>query len=300
MDFDRKELSEKLVRDFMDEDIGAERRRSARNVKIFVPMIAFAVTCFVAYAWYYDKVAISNNINIDLPVIKADKSPVRIKPENPGGMYIANRDKKVYEAISKNKNLPTVIRLLPNPEEPVEREIVIKAKKTITEMIEKEDLEDLLGRIEEENIEKPKKIAAAKLPAKKVIKKSELLAIDIKTLDDTSIEELTVSDFKIIPKPQKRLDNKRLIKQVNQNLKGFFIQLGSYRTNKDAQSSWSNIKKKHKTTLAKLSSATEKADLGKKGTFYRLQVGPFTQESSARSVCTKLKDKKQGCFIVKK
>ena len=43
-----------------------------------------------------------------------------------------------------------------------------------------------------------------------------------------------------------------------------------------------------------------KADLGpKKGVFYRLRVGPFVNEVSARAFCKKLSKRKMGCLVIK-
>lgn len=59
-----------------------------------------------------------------LPVIKAEETPYKEKPEDPGGMEFPNRDKQIYEALSgETPHDPMKIEdILPPPEEPVTRE----------------------------------------------------------------------------------------------------------------------------------------------------------------------------------
>jgi len=50
----------------------------------------------------------------DVPLLRADTRPMKVKPDNPGGMPIPDRDKLIYSEAK-----PTVERLLPPPEKPL-------------------------------------------------------------------------------------------------------------------------------------------------------------------------------------
>ena len=52
----------------------------------------------------------------DIPLIRADTSPMKVKPENPGGMQIPDRDMLIY-----GQQRPQVEHLLPPPEQPMAR-----------------------------------------------------------------------------------------------------------------------------------------------------------------------------------
>ena len=52
----------------------------------------------------------------DVPLIRADERPTKIKPENPGGMEFPDRDKLIY-----TQKRATVEHLLPPPEKPMPR-----------------------------------------------------------------------------------------------------------------------------------------------------------------------------------
>jgi hypothetical protein len=41
----------------------------------------------------------------------------------------------------------------------------------------------------------------------------------------------------------------------------------------------------------------EKADLGTKGVYYRVQAGPFSDRAKANDICVKLKIKGQQCLV---
>ena len=52
----------------------------------------------------------------DVPLIRADERPTKVKPDNPGGMEIPDRDKLIY-----TQKHPAVEHLLPPPEKPLPR-----------------------------------------------------------------------------------------------------------------------------------------------------------------------------------
>jgi hypothetical protein len=51
--------------------------------------------------------------------------------------------------------------------------------------------------------------------------------------------------------------------------------------------------------LGPLSLNVVRADLGDRGTFYRIQAGPLADERAAKDLCHKLAEKKVGCLVVR-
>ncbi|TIO50705.1 MAG: SPOR domain-containing protein [Mesorhizobium sp.] len=57
-------------------------------------------------------------------IVKADNSPIKVKPENPGGAVVPNQDSKVYDAVAKGGAAkpaePVQQKLVTNTEEPID------------------------------------------------------------------------------------------------------------------------------------------------------------------------------------
>lgn len=80
---------------------------------------------------------------------------------------------------------------------------------------------------------------------------------------------------------------------------GFVLQIGSYPSEADANASWQTYKSTH-AAVAGYAPDVQKADLGSKGTWYRLRVGPFASLSEASTACAKLKAQGGNCFPAKR
>ncbi|MFN3075883.1 MAG: hypothetical protein ABT940_03190 [Alphaproteobacteria bacterium] len=55
----------------------------------------------------------------EIPLIKAEGEPVKVKPDNPGGMAVPNRDKLIYQQFGENTLPAEEERLLPAAETPL-------------------------------------------------------------------------------------------------------------------------------------------------------------------------------------
>lgn len=75
------------------------------------------------------------------------------------------------------------------------------------------------------------------------------------------------------------------------------VQLAALKSEADAKTAWKRLAAKYPDVLGSLSLHLEKADLGTKGIYYRVQAGPFTDKNAARDICAKLKAKGQQCLV---
>ena len=73
------------------------------------------------------------------------------------------------------------------------------------------------------------------------------------------------------------------------------VHLASYRSRKDAERGWSQLRRAHKDELSALQSNISKINLGAKGIFFRLKAGPLPDKSSADDLCRQLKARRQFC-----
>ncbi|MBU6442653.1 MAG: SPOR domain-containing protein [Alphaproteobacteria bacterium] len=75
----------------------------------------------------------------------------------------------------------------------------------------------------------------------------------------------------------------------------YVLQIGAYKSEADAKAAWTTYQHRHPLTRG-LASDIQKADLGAKGTWYRLRIGSFADKAAAGAFCDKLKADNGGCF----
>lgn len=80
----------------------------------------------------------------------------------------------------------------------------------------------------------------------------------------------------------------------------YVVQLLALKDEAAARASWAQLTKRHSSVLAGHALDIEKADLGAKGTWYRVRAAGFTTKAAAASACTKLKAAGQDCMAKKR
>ncbi len=79
---------------------------------------------------------------------------------------------------------------------------------------------------------------------------------------------------------------------------GVLLQIGSYPDEATANKAWNGFMAKHAATLQGYGPDIKSFDLGAKGTWYRLRVGPFPDKATAKTTCDKLKGEgAPACFL---
>ena len=69
----------------------------------------------------------------------------------------------------------------------------------------------------------------------------------------------------------------------------YVVQVGSKKNQTDALASFADMQQKYPTLLASYRPIVQKADLGAKGVWYRLRIGPIVDKTSASKLCSQLK-----------
>ena len=86
-----------------------------------------------------------------------------------------------------------------------------------------------------------------------------------------------------------RTDNKRQLETV------FMAHLASYRQLEQVTSGWDQLTADHTAALQDLSTEVSRVTLPKKGTLYRIEVGPFADLNKAKAFCSVLKARNAYC-----
>jgi cell division protein FtsN len=76
------------------------------------------------------------------------------------------------------------------------------------------------------------------------------------------------------------------------------VQLGAFREAALASRAWAEMAGEAAAVIGGSSYAIQKADLGDRGTFYRLRAGEFELMEDAKSACRALEARKIACFVV--
>ena len=73
------------------------------------------------------------------------------------------------------------------------------------------------------------------------------------------------------------------------------IHLASYRSTKQAERGWAQLRRAHPDLLGDLNFTVMEINLGSKGIFFRLIAGPVSSNQGAKDICDKLKSRRQFC-----
>ncbi len=80
--------------------------------------------------------------------------------------------------------------------------------------------------------------------------------------------------------------------------KEFFLQVGSLPSANEAEKELKRLKFKFKTLLSEWGVDIVQKDLGEKGIFHRIQVGPFSSKEKAQETCKNLSKQGGACFLI--
>jgi hypothetical protein len=233
--------------------------RPGPGLAIFVGV--FAVVAFGAIIWFSSEKGTIIGGAEELPVVKSNDTPIRIKPNEPGGMKIPHQDKLVLKELVEGEQGDKAImeQLLPRSELPI---IIPSSKKPAD--ITKEPKKKIISTDSNEK-------------RNKLLSKREILA-------------------KTITSNNKKVKIKKITTGKKIKSGKYKIQLASVRTEKAARTVWKAYKVKHKLLLNQLELVIEKVDIKGKGVFFRVQGG-MVEKKFARKACMALLREKQACII---
>ncbi|WP_186387926.1 SPOR domain-containing protein, partial [Stappia sp. TSB10P1A] len=76
----------------------------------------------------------------------------------------------------------------------------------------------------------------------------------------------------------------------------YIVQVSSQRTREQAQTAFNDLQRRYGSVLGGVSPVIEQADLGDRGTFYRVRI-PTSSRDDAISLCERLKSAGGDCFV---
>ena len=259
-----------------------------------------------AIGWSYQLIV--RDVN-QIPIVRAQLGPLRVAPDNPGGLTAANQGLSVTQlAVNEKPLLSNEIYLAPAAEILNEENLALK----VTEEYESNKVDGAF-EIKEVNAENSMNLEA--LPDKKEVdsrsndvgvlskaafsqKKIEIenavsLALSITNDPDKSLSWLRP---KIRPVGFYRNDNITEDQIVSNEpmpklpIGSAVVQLGAFDSKSLAESEWQRFEKILGSILIPKKMVIQKAESGGK-IFYRLRASGFSDISDARQFCTAISDK---------
>jgi hypothetical protein len=303
-----------IIPDRLSEDMPMDDEpRRGRSILMGTALVGIAVAGAAAWFLFMGDSGSSTEGPVAAPTIPADSNPYKIRPANPGGMQVPNQDKTVYErldpATDEGTEGETGERLLPEPPMPASPSILsvpsseppASQTATVPETAAQPSADrttpppaPTLGNgqmpslgltrpsgLTEQQAETPATPAPAAAPAPAPVpaKPAPVAAAPA-------------------PAPTPALAAPAAAPAATTG--PFTIQLAALRDEVSARKMWKDTQTKYPALLGGLSLVIEKADLGQKGTFYRVRGTGLPSEARAREVCAALSKDKVGCLFVGK
>lgn len=245
------------------------------------------------------------------PIIRADASDIKIAPDDPGGMDIPHRESVVFDTLN-GQGERRVENLLPEAEEPLPRDEMFAGLKTEAE----DEILDVTASATPEtpSAAEPQsfdEVASFTPPEEGEVAPVESAAPEAVTEEIAPspaapvAEAAPVTEEKVAAVEAKAEEVAKtepaagLSVAAKEVVKGtHFVQLASVKDEAAAKVEWKKMQAAH-SVLAPLAMHIERADLGAKGVFFRIQGGPVA-EAEAKQICKAIQSKKPGgCLVVK-
>lgn len=229
-----------------------------------------ALGIFGGFLWYAYSQSKDKNDGSIPPTILADAGPTKVKPDTPGGLDIPHQDKTVYNRMDTRATESEPKNLLAAPEIPI-------------------------ARPNEPDVELLSKLFGDTAPAAPPIPMdpAEQMPVVVDLLPPgPGGAKITAA----VPEP----DAQHIAVTTPDPTSGkFLLQVGAFRDKAGADAGWARMRKRHGDLLAGMEPDIARADLGAKGVFYRLRIGPLGDKAEADGLCGALKERKLGCLVVK-
>lgn len=237
--------------------------------------------------------------NVEIPVVRRTNTAIKVQPANPGGMEILNQDKIVYDIVEKNNvDSAKVENILPPIEEPKLPDATVNYIENKTkDIVAQTDgviktAEQIIAQEEQKNFMANQSFEAKEELKIEVVENKKTPEQLAPAIPETPQASATVS----------KADAKEHSITTSKAVATFGmwqIQLISSPNKTAMEKSWKDLTKKY-SQLKDLPHEIESADLGAKGTFYRLKAGAFQTRTEADKLCNSIKASGGSCLVKKK
>jgi len=309
-----------------DEDARGTRSRWRR---LGIAAAVIVIGGFGAISWYaYDLGRRSGGSGV-APLIVADGKPNKVRPDDPGGKVIPDQDKLVYERPRAGAPPAEAERLLPPPETPLPRPPLPQQARPPVVTAVPPSAPAPSANSESQSAASPPAVPPLAAPARPETPPARAVetapgpaptpgpvsraipaapsapALSAPALPPTVPAPQAVGGGQppqaAPPKlPAAPPAETRAAAETRPAAGGAFkVQIAATRSDADARSTWTRLQAANRDLLGSLALTVQRADLGERGIYYRVQAGGLADAQSAQSLCTALKTRKVECMVVR-
>lgn len=262
-----------------------------------------AVAAFGIGIWFAYDQGVKRGASGAPPLIRADQSPTKVAPENPGGMQVPNQDKQIYERLPGNTAqgpAGQTERLLPPPERPSAAPTQSNAAISPSVTVPNRSAQPVPNQA-------PATPPAASAVPNRTDAPSATPVQPAPGQPQTVTPPSQSARTAAAPTPAPAATQSQTqtpaaapaARTVTATPGGSAkIQLASLKDQAAATATWNQLQKKFPEVLGGLQPSYERVEIANKGTFIRLQAGPLKDRAEAQAACTALAAKNQGCIVV--
>lgn len=279
---------------------GREQGPARRGLLMPLAASLAVLAGFAGAVWYAYNWGLEDGSHMEIPLVEAEDAPLKVRPDDPGGLKVPNQDSLVMNRDSADEGPIQVERLLPEPEtpqplEPLERPAEADAAATA-----------------EVPATPPEVAAAAQEPAtgpaaadETRLTEAPLPSSGQPTVDQSQPGRATSAaeggDGAARPAAgTTRTARLKAATQVSELKQGdTVIQLASVASGEAAAQEWKRLQKAYPDLLGDMELAVQKVTVKGKE-YHRMQTGPFPTRATAQEMCALLKAKKQACLVTKR
>jgi cell division septation protein DedD len=284
--------------DLLDDDGGRRPGGWRSGIAMVAVLAVFAGGLWYAYDWAMEQLGTTR-----LPLIVADTTPIKSRPESPGGIEVLNQDVAVLNDVAPDPDKPQAERLLPPPEAPQLAQT--EAPQVEVPQVETQQatsvtkVEELLGPPLETAAGPPGKMPAAEEAQSPAPPQPE--AVPEPLLPEPKAEAAQIpAEPPVAPSAATSEPAPQVAALPDAKTGGFLVQLAALRAEDGARPAWARLQKAHPALLGDRELTIQRVDLGDRGIFYRVQTGFFADRVGARALCNALKARGQDCLVVKR
>lgn len=296
--------------DLPDAEIESLRRR--RRLRNRLMLGGFAVVLLAGF-WILSG---DDSADQEVPVITADGTPERVKPEEEGGLTVPNQDVAILNNDAAGTASETV---LPAPEQPAtpppppepasEPEASEPAAPVVSETTTAVPAIPSVSAPEPTTIPSvpaPAELGTEAPAAESAATTAEQPAAEAAaaapetTATETTATE-TTAEAPATETASVEAAAAPTVTAAIQPVPGgkVRIQLASVKSEDGARQEWTRLQRAHPALLGGLELHVEKFEKSAGEIYYRVQAGPLGDAASAKVICSDLKQKNQACIVAK-
>lgn len=257
-----------------------------------------AMLLFIGVGWY--AYTGSGRGAGEIPIIRADATPVKARPDAPGGLETPYQTEEVLNSMAREGRATSGgEKLSPPPEQPVPppgaREPAPSVLAAATPVVPQAKPTQLAPIINAPAFTAPSAPTPTTTPST-----APTVAPVTTQKAQAPVPGSQTASLATPPaaKPVLRAEPKPVTPVATNTAGATRIQLAAMKTSELADQEWARLQKRY-PELVGLKLTKSRVEIADKGVFFRVQAGPFADAAAAERVCAALKGKNQGCALVR-